>query len=284
MSKRNLLNLILFTIIFILIIFVIYEPGKQVASLPPTLTQLKESEIKFIKISRDNKDIEFKKTGSKWVMLKPYSIAANSFRLQSIIKLASTVSLSQNNLEKLNLTNFGLDSPKASITFNDTTIYFGHNKSLKHHRYIKIDNVLHMIKDTFYYQLTAKADSFISHKLIPSDKKITKLILPTVKLEIINGKWNVKPKPDIFSADSVTQLINEWKLSQAIDVKKTKENKTDQADINIQFKDETQYLFKIEKSDNNFILENITTGVRYSLSADRKNKLLTFSNINDNDK
>lgn len=284
MSKRNLFNLFLFVFILILIVFVIYEPGKQAAFIPPTLTPLKENEITFIKISRNNEDVEFKKIDSEWIMIKPYAISANSFRLQSILKLASTVSLSQNNLTKLNLETFGLDSPKASITFNKTTIYFGHNKSLNYHRYIKIDNILHMIKDTFYYQLTAKADSFISHKLIPTKKKIIKLILPALKLENINGKWKVKPKEESFTADSVTQIINEWKLSQAIDVKKIVINKTIPADIIIKFNDKTTYLFKIEKNDNNFLLTNITTGVQYTFSSDRKDKLLKLSGINQDDK
>ena len=75
---------------------------------------------------------EFKKTDSGWNMQKPYAVSANTFRIDSILKLLSTVSFSQNNLENLELNTFGLTQPVVTITFNHKIpIAFGNNKSLK---------------------------------------------------------------------------------------------------------------------------------------------------------
>ena len=52
MSKRNLLNLILLAFILILAAFVFFEPGKNIAKIPPTLTSLKAEDVNHIKISR----------------------------------------------------------------------------------------------------------------------------------------------------------------------------------------------------------------------------------------
>ena len=285
MSKRNLLNLSLLIFILVLVIFVIYEPGKQVAITPPTLTSLDSKDIYHIKINRHNakkgeQKIEFKKTASGWSMLKPYSVSANAFRIDSILKLLSTVSFSQNNLESLSLNTFGLNQPVATITFNNKiSVIFGHNKSLKNHRYVQVGSTLHMIADTFYYQLAAKAESYINHKLLNNKSKIKKLILPSMKLEKTDGTWQVTPKADNFSADSVNQLISEWQLSQAYDINKIKPAPNSKADIIIQLEDDKKIHFKIEKNKDSFNLVNIDAGIRYILSADRKDKLLKLSDV-----
>ena len=288
MSKRNLLNLILLTFILVLVALVVYEPGKEKPITPPTLTNLKSNDIHHIKINRrmgdpGEQNIVFNKTADGWMMLEPYHLPANTFRIDSILKLLSTVSFSQNNLENLDQGKFDLIIPHATITFNKTSIVFGNNKSLKHHRYVKIDSTLHMIADTFYYQLLAKTESYINHKLLPENNKIIKLILPKLKLEQVNGKWQATPKAETFTADSVNQLISEWQLSQAYDIKKIKIKSNTKADITIQLADNKTLHFKIENNKDGFNLINLDTGIKYIVAKDRKNKLLNLVNPEQSD-
>ncbi len=287
MSKRNLLNLILFTFILILVALVVFEPGKEKPITPPTLTNLKNNDIHRIKINRrqgepNNQNIIFEKTADGWMMLKPFQLPANTFRIDSILKLSSAVSFSQNNLENLDQNKFDLIIPLATVTFNDTSIIFGNNKSLKHHRYVKIDSTLHMIADTFYYQLLAKTESYIDHKLLPENNKIIKLILPGMKIEQVKGEWQAIPKADGFTADSVNQLISEWQLSQAYDIKKVKIKKNTKADIIIQLANKTLH-FKVGNTKSDFTLTNIDTGIQYILAKDRKDKLLNLVNPDQTD-
>jgi hypothetical protein len=289
MSKRNLLNLTLFIFILVLVIFVVYEPGKQEPVTPPTLTNLEINDIQHIKIHRrmadkTEQDIAFKKTIDGWVMLKPYQLAANTFRINSILKLLSSASLSQNDLKNLDQNKFDLNIPHATITFNNKTkIEFGHNKSLNHHRYVKIGSTLHMVTDTYFYQLNAKAESYISHKLLNKNNKIIKLNLPNLKLKQTNEKWEVTPKENTFTADSVNRLISEWQLTQAYDVSKIKPTGKSKADITVYLDNNEIIRFNIEANKGNFNLINLDSGIRYILSADRKNKLLELSNIEQND-
>ena len=285
MSKRNLLNLGLLVFILVLIALVVYEPGKNVAVTPPTLTSLQTNDISHIKINRHNSNnneqvIELEKQADSWIMLNPYHVAANTFRIESILKLLSTVSFSQNNLINLNPSTFGLSKPELTITFNNkTSIVFGHNKSLKNHRYVQIGSTLHLISDTFFYQLIAKAESYISHKLLTNKSKIIKLTLPSISLEKKEGKWILSPKNENVSMDSINQLISEWSLSQAYDINKIKPIPTRKPDIAIEFKNNKTVRFNIEKNNKSFNLINIDSGVRYILSSDRKDKLLKLSSI-----
>jgi len=275
MSKRNLLNLILFVFVALLITLVIFEPGKETAITPNTLTKLKTDDIQHIRITRPNEPaIELYKNEDGWQMSQPYQQSANVFRIKSILKLLNATSFSQNSLVNLNLIKFGLKKPLATITFNnDVSIEFGHNKSLNHHRYVKIGSTLHLIPDTFYYQLATNSESFINHKLLPEKSKIKKLILPTMELEQIEDRWNVTAKND-FSADAINQLIDEWQLSQAYNITIDKKSNKLNADIKIYFKNSPPLFFNISEGQNNFNLTNVETGIRYILSADRKDKLL----------
>lgn len=280
MNTRLLLNLFLLIFIIVLVILVAYEPGKDKAITPPTLTNLKAENINHITLQINNTVIELNKTHTGWIMLKPYQHPANSFRIDSILKLLSTVSLSKNSLTNLNPKKFGLDKPLASITFNkSTTIAFGHNKSLKHHRYVKIGSDLHMITDTFYYQLAARTESFIDHKLLPQNSKIIKLSLPNKTFSQKDGKWTITPEPEKFSADSINQLISEWQLSQAYDIEITQVKPKAKADISLQLADKNTLRFKIESNKDNFVLINLDSGLRYILSKDRKDKLLKLSAV-----
>jgi len=289
MSKRNLLNLFLFIFILALITLVAYKSGIEKAITPPTLTELKVSDIRHIKITRNSRDtaeqnVVFVKTSNGWILTQPHQQAANVFRIESILKLLSAVSLSQNNLSSLNPKQFGLDNPQASITFNNkTSIIFGNNKSLKNHRYVRIGTTLHMIADTFLYQLTAKAESYIDHKVMPEKSKITKLYIPGIQLIQTDGKWEVTPKTEHFSADSANQLISEWQLSQAYDVNIVKPQPKIRADILIHLDNKKVIRFKIKDNKDNFNLVNIDSGISYILSKDRSNKLLNLSGIEQND-
>ena len=289
MSKRNLLNLFLLVFILALIALVVFEPGKKTPITPPTLTTLNVSDIQQLSINRPSartgeQNIVFEKTATGWMLVKPYQQAANTFRIESILKLLSAVSFSQNNLANLNPNQFGLVNPQATITFNNnTTMVFGNNKSLKHHRYVKMGSTLHLVADTFLYQLTAKAESYIDHKVLPEKSKIIKLSLPNLQLVQTDGTWGVTPKVDNFSADSANQLISEWQLSQAYDLNVVKPHPKAKADISIHLANEKVIRFKIKDNKEHFNLVNIDSGISYLLAKDRSNKLLNLSGIEHKD-
>ena len=286
MNTRNVLNLGLLVFILVLVLLVVIEPGKNGTIIPTKLTTLQENNIKHILIQHSNSDIpvELKKENGQWLMLQPYQLTANQFRIGSINKLLSAVSLSQNDLNQLDEKNFGLNKPSATITFNKKLhIVFGHNKSLENHRYVKINSTLHMIADTFYYQLIANAESFIDHKLLPEKSKITQITLPTFKMKNNEGEWSANPAPENFSVDKANKLINEWQLSQAYDVTVNPANKTTSADVTIEFANKPTLRFKIKETKDKFTLSNIDNGVSYILTPERKNKLLLLQSESDGD-
>lgn len=282
MNSRHILNLGLFIVIIILVSIVLLEPGKEPVPKASVLTSIKPGSINHIYIqSQANKQyIELKKINHKWIMLQPYSLPANPYRIDSVLKILNTETHSQHDLSTLKPADFGLDKPRAVIKVTDeqakqTEIIFGHNKSLKNHRYLQVNNTLHMMVDKFHYLISGKTESFIDHKLIP-EGELTRLDLPDFSLNLENEKWQIS-KDNIrnYSADNVTRLLDEWKLSQAYDLEKINAKKL-KRDISLHFANDTIIYFEIISSDNDFILLRHDNLLKYILSSDRKKALLAF--------
>ncbi len=280
MSKRNLLNLSLLLTVIGLVLLVIYEPGKPEPKPLPKLTALNADAVTRIEINRhnaanDKKKIVLLKKEQGWIMQQPWQLPASPYRIEAMLKLLTAVSLSQNDLGKLKPANFGLEKPLLSVKFNDTQIDFGHNKSLNYNRYVRIGSTLHMIEDRFYYQLVAKAEAYLDHRLLPEKSTIKLLDLPQLRLSRAeNGSWKTEPQGKNWSADTLNKLVEEWKLSQAFDIEKTVPEKDLRPDITIEFENGKRYRFKIESSKQKFSLVDIDRGLRFMLSADRKDRLL----------
>ena len=278
MSSRNILNLVLLVVVIALIAIVIYEPGITPDPANPRLTSLKQVDINHIYIKRDtDEDVELEKINGTWQMLKPYPVLAHNFRVDTIIRLCEAESHSQHDLTNLDKKKFGLDKPKAIVTFNkQQQILFGENEPLRQQRYVQIDNTLHTITDSFYYQVASRVSTFIDHGLLAKDSAITKLELPGFTAELKDGKWQVSPQPENFSADAVTELINHWRNTQAIEIDKADKTLPGQV-IMIHTKDKPTVSFTIVKNDTGIALVRNDIGLAYNISEDNFKKLTSLS-------
>ncbi len=278
MRNRLWLNLLMLLLAGILILVVIYEPGKQPEPVEPKLTSLRADDISHILISRTTgEDIELAKQNGRWQMLKPYHLPANDFRVRSLLRLSETESKSDHDLGKLNPATYGLDKPRASVTFNHKTkIIFGKTEPLQHHRYVQIGNRLHTIFDTFYYQATGSVSMFLDHSLLPPDAKITRLVLPDLQLQLENGQWQRTPPHAELSADASVELINNWRHAQAQELRTGGDTKT-KAGIEIYLQDRSEPLrFHLQHREDEYLLTRLDNGLQYVFAEDVGEQLLTL--------
>lgn len=278
-SSRNLLNLVLLVAVLALVAIMALEPGKTPEPASAKLTHLTADEINHILIQRaDGTDIELEKINGVWQMIKPYALPANEFRMTSLLRLAEAESISQNDLSKLKLETFSLDKPRATIIFNKQhEIIFGGNEPLQQHRYTAINNILHLVSDTFYYPTVAKETTFIDHQLLAGQQNISKLELPGLNIEFKQAKWQVLPPQDDISADAITDLINQWRNSQALELRAIKNNNTKQS-ARVYFKDQDKPMtFAIQQNKDETLLIRNDIGIGYVLTNDNYAKLVSLS-------
>lgn len=274
MNSRNIINIILLLLVAILLAVLFLEPGAQKKPLN-TLTIIDKKSIHSIKITRLTGDpIEFIKQQKQWLLTTPYQIKANEFRINALIRIVEETSQAQYPISEIDLKKFKLAPPQATLRLNDTLIQFGGSEPLKLNRYVRINNTLHLIKDTYFYQINSSFNLFIDHALIGKNETITHLKLPDVDVKLKQGKWIVQPQPKNYSADDVIQLISEWNNIHAIDIKPI-ENKKASNQIEVTLKHRlSPIIFEIRQSKDNFILARPDIKLQYILGKDKTEQLL----------
>lgn len=279
MTSRNILNLALLGIVTLLVLVVVFEPGKKAEKPVVKLTALKKEAVSKIFIQRVGKqDIRFEKKHNIWQMTTPYQLPANDFRIDSILRLVGAESSSQHDISKLDKANFKLDKPAVTVTFNDKlSIAFGGNEPLKHRRYVQVGDTLHLISDTVYYHVSGKATALVSLQLLPKDTAIKAIQLPDRKIELKDGRWQIENEPKDMASDAVTQLLNEWKLAQALDVVEAKDKPTQEQIKLFVVGQDKPITFSIVKRKPDFVLLREDKGVQYQLTEDSAERLLQLA-------
>ncbi len=281
MKTRWLLNIALLVVIAVLVSVVVLSPEDKPAEAP-SLTTLKQSDVDRVDITRPNQpSILLEKSDGQWRMLEPYSVAANSFKVEAILGLLETGSFAQYDVKDLELANFGVDKPLAAVNINDAlTIEFGNSEPISNRRYVRIGDTLHLINDTFYYQLGVKAHTFVDHGLLPTDAKLSEIVLPDFKLRFVTGAWIVEPRREKDYSDAATQLVDEWRNSQAISVAPYEKADVEKT-VTVKFRYGPTVHFELRQTDNGLILARADTGLQYTVSKDVADRLLKLPELQD---
>ncbi len=279
MTSRLWLNLALLLLAVILVSIVMFEPGKEPPPTLPPLTQLTAAEIDHIHIKRaTGTDIELvKEINGQWWMHNPYYLPANEFRVQSLLRLATTESLSNHSLAERQPVTYGLDQPKAIVTFNRSTqVRFGDTEPLQQRRYVQVGDQLRTIVDTFYYQAAANPTSYLNHALLPPSANISRLLLPELQLEFKEEQWQRTPPHPESSADASIDLLNHWRHAQAVELRTT-EIKDGKADIEVYLTDQAEPIrFKLLQAEDETSLLRLGLGLQYVIARELYPKLLTL--------
>jgi len=219
MKQRNLLNFFLLIGITLLVALVVYEPGIEDVSTTP-LTWLNREKITNIRIEKKGKQqiTLQKQDDGYWQITAPYTISANQYRVGTLLQLADTPSHSSFSVHDHNPATFGLNSPEAQLTLNNSVLKFGGKDPLNGYRYVSVDDKIHLINDTSYYSVISEPTTFVNNALLPSDSNIEEITLPGLHLWHDAGRWNTRPASDEITADAITVFLDEWRHSQAMGI------------------------------------------------------------------
>jgi hypothetical protein len=155
MSRRNLLNLLLSTLVLSLILWVW---RLQPQDLPP-LTSLQPQQVERIRISdTGGREILLeKRAGDWWLEQTP----ANEPRIEQLLRICTTPSLRRFPVAARAMAKFGLTDPTLRLWLNDLELAFGTTDPINGWRYVRLDGQIHLIGDGFRHHLIAPAAAFV---------------------------------------------------------------------------------------------------------------------------
>ena len=280
MNTRNLLNLALLLIVAVLA-FLIYqseEPSTELERLNHIDIGDGATDITSLVIEHNGRRTVLERNASgQWKLTEPISIAANDFRVKSILKLAEAPIHNSYPLKELDADKIGLVDIEQGV--NNTTVRFG-NKTLRfgiinpvtNLRYIQIGNTVYTIEDVYYPLLSSHFGTLVSLSMLPENSVIEKLVLinQTISKDD-DGNW--QSNIDI-SADSITAAVDNWKTTQAFGIHEhMKRDQLGEVFIYLQGKDEP-ITFQVTDTDPWLILARPEIGLEYHLDIEAYNKLI----------
>ncbi len=276
MSKGNIINLGLLLFIGILVLLAVYEPGIETPEENPRLLNIERDEVNTIHLERQDQTTVALSRNERgdWQLTAPLAIAAGDYRLSSLLRITEQKSLGSYPADSEHLARFGLAKPRIVLTLNDSLrIAFGTNTPLDQRRYVQVGDQVHLISDTLYYHLIGSYTTYIRRELLPKEAGISAVALPGLTVRREENHWQVEPKPEHYSADQVTRLIDAWKLAGALQIKPY--DGKDGEPVTIELKGEENPLsFLLTARTPDLVLARPDLGIQYHLSDSSTEELL----------
>lgn len=273
MQSRSLLNIALFLVVVLLAVY-IYDTDKkeQASSESEQLTQLSADEVTQISIQHNQRQIKLRREGGKWHMLQPIDIAANSFRIDTLLNMLKTVSHTAYSAAELELDKYGLSEASTSISFNNITIDFGVVNPINNYRYVRINDTVHLIDDHFYPLLSSQTGTLVARELIDGDAIIDKLVLPQQTLyRDENNLWHSSDNTD---PDAISETLHHWQHSQAFGVHNYMQRES-LADISVYMAGNSEPIrFYVTDTDPWLIIARPELDIEYHFNLEFHDRLL----------
>lgn len=279
MRSRLLLNIALLVLVALLgyYAYTTHQQQNQ-ADAAYQLTALSADEIEHIIIRHNQRIVELRKGAGRWRMLQPIDIDANSFRIDTLLKLLNTVSHADYEAAELTLETYGLSEVITSIQLNDIAIEFGDTNPINNFRYVRIGDRVHLIDDHFYPLLSSQIGTLVARELLSNDAKIDKLILPEITLyRDDNQIWRSSNATD---PDLITETLHHWKNSQAFGVHNYMARES-LADISVYLAGENEPIrFHVTDTDPWLIIARPDLNLEYHFNLELYEHLLPGADIN----
>jgi len=283
--SKTTINILLFLATVILGIGIWIGNAKNNAAIDANniISNIKPETITDISILRHNMvRAKLEKHGGKWLMSHPIKIDANAFLANKVSNILSRRYAKMFKADEKELLKFGLSPALFTLQLNQHTVSFGDRSDISNLRYVGFNNNVFLIRDQLLPILNGAPASFVSHKLIPNDARITAITLAEFSIRQQKSKWLItfdttSTKEQSVSQDLLVKFIDEWRLSQALYVSLDGDNSaaTNAANV-IHLADGSQINLFVSKSDSGLIFYRPDPGIYYHMHNEAENNLLTF--------
>ena len=272
MYKNNILNLLLF-LVAISLASVIYLSEEESTELDK-ISNNHIADVTTINIQHNkNTSTIIKSPGGHWNITQPVTIAANDFRVNSILKLINAPVHKQYTSAEIDLDEIGLSNPATTVHFNNQSISFGITNPVTNLRYVKQGDFIYTIQDVYYPLISSHFSTLVSLNLLPVNSSITRLILPNQTIfRDDKGLWHSNTA---LSADNIVKTIQHWQQDQAFGAHEYLPREQ-QGEVFIYLKDQQHPVsFIITDTDPWLILAQPELGLEYHLDIKAYKNLIT---------
>lgn len=280
MRSRAILNWVLLGGAVILAAVVYFLPAqKDRPPPPPLITGMTPEKIEHIHIKRTGKpDIDLVRDHRQWRLTAPLHAAANGFRADALASVVEADSERRFSAVGEDLSKFGLDPPRARLQLDHVTVSFGDRDPIGGRRYVQVGDVIHLIPDYYYQNITAETPDFVSLSPLPEGAEPLSFTLRGLSLRRDDsGHWTQVTGARHAAAQAVDDFVHRWRQAQALEVTRyTPSDSHDTVTVGLG-RGRPALVFDIIAKQPELVLGRRDIGVAYHLPASQVQKLLTLS-------
>lgn len=266
MQARLLTNLTLLALVIILTVTLWPADMPEPAPAYTPLTSIDPATVKAIHLSRSNRpDLLLQKSGADWQISSPIQIAANPFRVSSLLSLLNTHSISTvpSGKDTYGLTD--MDKP-VTLTFDNQVFRFGDINPFDQSRYLLHDGIIHLVDDKLYQQLLQDVPFFVDTHLLAAGSVLDRIRLAGLEIQYQDNNWSQIDGATFLPVARVIAIADRWLQLEANRV--TAATGSDvPADILLQTKGGDQIMLTSITTTDELQLLRIDKGIVYHFPA-----------------
>jgi hypothetical protein len=178
---------------------------------------------------------------------------------------------------ELELDTLGLETPSASLRFNDTRLLFGAINNIGARRYVLIDSTLYLIPDIHLAFVAQGLPGMVDRQMLPKRDPIARLQLP--EFEITRGeddRFHSSHTPE-FTQVQLRHIIDNWQGLQASRVKRFDRGANALLTIEARLAGGRVIDFLLLSVTPEIVIANPQIGLQYHFRANYHDQLITIA-------
>lgn len=273
MNTRAYLNagLLLLLLGLLVLVYVETQPKDDVATqMLPAMDQVTRIEIQ---LPGEGSELHLQKSATTWQLVAPIAMAADAFRVRSVLNVFATPSLQTYPLDHAALAQYGLAQPQVRVKLDDEWYVFGAATAVAQRRYLQQGERLHVIAEPELAMFTSGWAFFAERKLLPQDVHLLSLQLPGLgDLALQAGEWRLNAEAHV-SQDDALALVQRWQQAQGMRVKADQGARVGEEPLSVTW-DGGGREFMLWRDQREWVLRWPQQGVEYHLSVAQGQRLL----------
>lgn len=274
MGQRTLINLALLLLVAGLALVIAFAPDEEP---PPALAPLSNEEARAVSHIRlkqaTGTTIELRRVNGSWRLVQPIGIAANDFRIQTLVQMLEAPVYARMDATPGQLARFGLAPPQARILLDEKEVLFGDTEPIHGRRYLLYDGKIALVDDAFFSHVSSSAANYVNPALLGHDPNPQSLVLPGFRVYRVAGSWRVDSDDGNVSEDSISMLVDAWRRARATAVRPYEPSLDWDDEIRIELADE-DLRFDLARTEYEMILGRPELGIQYHLTKGAGDRLL----------
>jgi hypothetical protein len=273
-GQRTLINLALLLMVAGLALVIALAPDEE----PPLALELLSNEdpraVSRIRLKQAaGTAIELRRVDGSWRLVEPMGIAANDFRVQTLVQILEAPVHTRIDAPPRQLARFGLAPPRARILLDEKEVLFGDTEAIHGRRYLLYGGKVALVDDTFFSHVSSNAANYVNLALLGRDPDPQSLRLPGIRVYRDAGDWRLDSDGGNVDADSISMLVDAWRHAQATAVRPYEQSLDWNDVIRIELAD-GELRFDLAHTRYEVILGRPELGIQYHLTKGGGARLL----------